>query len=157
MVSRSVLALVATALFLTLAQSAAASYGSTVLTDTPLAFWRLDESPGASTAVDGTGHGFAGAYTAVTLGVDGAVPDADAAAQFSRVAGSVLNIPNAAALNFGTGGFTVEAWINTYESGEVIAAKAVGSHVCSNGSDYSYGLAGLGGDGERGHCNPWPG
>ncbi len=41
-------------------RTASADYHSTIMADHPAAFWELNESPGASTAVDSTGNGFNG-------------------------------------------------------------------------------------------------
>ena len=101
-----------------------APYPGKVLSDTPSAYFRLDESSGSVTAYDYVG-GNNGVYTNVTLGVSGydslnAVQSdpTETAAEFgdfppdNNFAG---NIPTY--LNFGTAGngeFSVEAWVTQY-------------------------------------------
>src|SRR5258708_37627031 len=40
-----------------------ATYQSTILSDTPLAYWRLGESAGATQAVDSSGNGYTATYS----------------------------------------------------------------------------------------------
>ena len=60
------------------------SYASVVLADAPLAYYRLDEPAGATTAHDASGNGLDGSYGAqVTRGVPGLLSgDSDGAATF---------------------------------------------------------------------------
>jgi hypothetical protein len=54
----------------------AASYQDTILGDDPIAYWRLGESSSSSTAVDSTGHGHNGSYSALAnlqFGIPGAL------------------------------------------------------------------------------------
>ncbi|NNC08530.1 hypothetical protein HJC10_37545 [Corallococcus exiguus] len=48
-------------------------YAAAVLADGPIGYWRLGEAPGAMTAVDASGHGNHGEYSAggITLGLSG--------------------------------------------------------------------------------------
>ena len=119
-----------------------ASYPSTVLTDHPIAFWRLDESSGASTANDYAG-GHDGTYTSVQLGLPGysALFDSDTAAGFGSLASTdsymgetdnsgagspLVDFSQPAGSN---AAFSVEAWVNApatpiqNTSGSAIVAK----------------------------------
>ena len=84
-------------------------YRSFVVSDSPVAYWRLGESSG-TTAVDeiGTSHG---TYTnGYTLGQSGAVSDPNTAVALNGSNGRVVVPSTAAALNV-TGNLSVEAWI----------------------------------------------
>jgi len=83
-------------------------YGDAVLADTPVGYWRLDETSGAN-AADSKGT-TTGTYTnGVTLGQAGALPDAanNKAATFDGV-NDYVTMPYATALN--PNAFSVEAW-----------------------------------------------
>ena len=89
------------------------SYAQAVLGDSPAAYWRLDESSGASVA-DAAGSS-TGAYApAVVLGRPGALADGNTAAQFDGTDGTHVSIPNTPALERinGTTAVTMEAWVN---------------------------------------------
>jgi hypothetical protein len=66
-------------------------YVAAVLADTPLAYWRLDESAGSTVCHDASGHGNDAAVVgAVTLGVTGALAhDADTAGHFDGKTGQL--------------------------------------------------------------------
>ncbi len=86
-------------------------YAKVVMADDPVAFWRLDEAQGASTAVDAAGS-FDGAYTpgsgTLTYGVATGIPhETDTAVSVSGKAR--ISIPWALELN-PRGPFTAEAW-----------------------------------------------
>ena len=98
------------------------AYPATVMADGPVAYWRLDETIGATTANDYVG-GYNGAYSLTALGQPGYNPsvDADTAAGFGPAFGEpvtnsfVGNVPFNFANNLATNGnaeFTVEAWVN---------------------------------------------
>lgn len=91
------------------------TYRETVLADGPVAYWRLDEPEGTSTATDETGNGRDGTYSAGTdQGVSGLLTgDPDRAAEFS--AGSVVpvTVPIDSTLKFLNASFTIEMWIQT--------------------------------------------
>ena len=71
------------------ASSATWNYPAVVLSDGPLAYWRLGEASGA-TAIDATGHGLNGRYSIVALGTGGAIAgDLDTAASFDGSYGFV--------------------------------------------------------------------
>jgi hypothetical protein len=87
-------------------------YGSKVLGDGPVAYWRLDETSG-TTAHDVTGHGHDATYAAsCSLGVGGALlDDTDPAAGFDGMTSTVTAPPTD--LDFaGTAPFSVEGWVN---------------------------------------------
>jgi hypothetical protein len=86
-------------------------YFQVVAMDTPLAYWRLDEQAGTTTAHDITGNGHDGTYTGgVTLGAAGAiVNDADTAASFDGASGYV-DVKNAFQFA-GMAAFTLEGWL----------------------------------------------
>jgi hypothetical protein len=86
------------------------SYASTVLADSPLGYWRLGE-PSGTVATDATGHGNSGTYSAVTLGSQGLVDDANTAVTFN---GTTSNVSLGTLTVSGTGA-TIEAvfkWIS---------------------------------------------
>ena len=94
-------------------------YAATVLADSPRGYWRLGESSG-TTAADQTGAN-SGAYQfGVVLGVAGAVVgDANTAGRFDGTDDKVsMADPANGSLDFGTGDFTVEAWVKTTVNGE---------------------------------------
>jgi Concanavalin A-like lectin/glucanases superfamily len=117
----AVAALAAIVVFASAAGAAPPPYTNAVLADSPTAYWRLGEAPGATTAVDASGHSNAGTYHTVTLGNDGGLEtDGDTSATFSS--GSWVDL--GAAGNFdggdGYGPMTVELWISTLADGETI-------------------------------------
>lgn len=91
------------------------AYGSAVMADSPLAYWRLDETSG-STAADSSGSGHAGTYTRVTQNQASLLwTGVGACGSFSGAAGSTLasyvDIPQASWMELGT--FTAECLFNT--------------------------------------------
>ena len=92
----------------------AGSYANDIMSDNPVAYYRLGDNPGRTTAADASGHGLSGTYTSgVTLGVTGAMPsDSDTAAQFPSVpdyvTGSYVQLPSGFA-DFHNG-FSFEVW-----------------------------------------------
>ena len=84
-------------------------YAATVLSDSPIAYWRLGESSGAS-AADSSGNGHGGNYTGgVTLNAAGALfGDPDPAARFDGVNDSV-QVPDASELHLNSD-WTIEFW-----------------------------------------------
>ncbi|NBC46205.1 LamG domain-containing protein [Corallococcus exiguus] len=85
-------------------------YAAAVLADGPIGYWRLGEAPGAMTAVDASGHGNHGEYSAggITLGLSG-FKGGDTAALFDGLMGRIV-VPNSKALN--PHQLTMEAKIN---------------------------------------------
>jgi Concanavalin A-like lectin/glucanases superfamily len=85
-----------------------------VLGDAPRAYWRLGEAAGAGTALNEVAGGVTGNYqSGVTLGVTGAlVGDTNRAARFDGNNDQVnMGDPGSGALDFGTGDFSLEAWV----------------------------------------------
>lgn len=103
------------------AETAAANvYRDEVIADAPRGYWRLGET-GGTVAADAGANGNPGSYRgAMTLGVTGALPgDPDNAARFDGVDDRVtMNDPASGIFDFGTGDFTVEAWIKTSVGGD---------------------------------------
>ncbi len=100
-------------------------YGAVVAADKPVAYWRLDESDGSSTAVDAVGS-FDGTYTAnagtITYGVlpPGIPNDTDPAVGIAN--GATIQVPFAPELN-PTASWSVETWVQP-------------SSLGANGGDY---------------------
>lgn len=90
------------------------SYADEVLSDSPLAYWRMGEFSGATTMYDASGNGRSGTYAAgVTLGASGLLAsDANTAATFVV---SDTYLPWASWQN--AANLTVEAWIKTTATG----------------------------------------
>jgi hypothetical protein len=87
------------------------TYSATVLTDTPLGFWRLGEPSGTSCS-DSSGNSATGDYTNTpTLAVTGLlVGDADTAVTFARASSQYVVVYSPAVIQGGTGGLAMEAW-----------------------------------------------
>ncbi len=111
-------------------------YASTVLSDSPSAYWRLGETSGTSAANQVAGAP-AGAYTTTaggsggyTLGVVGALAgDPDRAVTLNGTSGYV-SIPSNAALDLTDGPFSIEFWVKRSATGrtdEVIDKGVSGS------------------------------
>jgi hypothetical protein len=94
-------------------------YAAEVNADSPSGYWRLGESSGTS-AADQTGANPGTYDSGVTLGVLGALTgDANTAARFDGRDDRVnMGDPANGSLDFGTGDFTVEAWVKTTVNGE---------------------------------------
>lgn len=122
-------------------------YASQVLASQPLAYYRLDEPPGATVAHDSSGHGNDCQYTAgVDLGVPGIVPGETAV----RLPGQGLGVtcpPSLFAFS-GSAPFTVEGWYApapvgaTYESAfsRLTPHPRSGYYVYLQGSPASVGF-----------------
>ena len=79
--------------------------------DAPLAYWRLGEPSGTALLEDQARAN--GTYSGgVVLGVAPAVSGSNTAARFDG-GNDKGSVPDNASLDFGTGDFTVEAWIKT--------------------------------------------
>ena len=100
-------------------------YGAIVAADKPVAYWRLDEPSGSSTAVDAVGS-FDGSYAAgvfggfnyaVSTGIPKTTDPAIGLANGPNVSdGASVQIPFAPELN-PEGAWSVEAWIEPYSLG----------------------------------------
>lgn len=90
---------------------AAASYASTILGDSPLAYWRFDDASGTA-ATDSSGNGRSATYNSslVSLSAAGAIDDGDTAISVSSGATVPVSY-SGAGLPTGNAARTVEAWI----------------------------------------------
>jgi hypothetical protein len=90
-----------------------AGYARVVMADGPVAYWRLDEPAGSSTATDAAGS-FDGAYDELagtfTFGATNGIPNETNAA-LAITGGAVVTIPYALELNPVTGPWSAEAWV----------------------------------------------
>jgi type II secretory pathway pseudopilin PulG len=92
----------------------APQYKSVVLGDSPVGYWRLDETSG-TTAKDSSGNGNNGTYSGgVTLNQQSILSDGNAAATFDGSSGYV-EIPYNASLNPPI--FSIEAWVKPTTTG----------------------------------------
>jgi concanavalin A-like lectin/glucanase superfamily protein len=104
--------------------STPSAYAAAILSDSPIAYWRLGES-GGTTAVDRSGHGHNGTYqNNPTLGVAGAIAnDTDTAVHFSGSGGQYVVVPAHSAFN-NLSPLSAEAWVrttNTTQTGVVMS------------------------------------
>jgi hypothetical protein len=90
--------------------SPCATYVQAVMCDHPIAYYRLNEAQGAMVAHDISGNALNGAYSMVSLGQMGPIPDGGAA--LFNGSTSVVTVDAGALLFLGTRSFSVEAWIN---------------------------------------------
>lgn len=101
-------------------------YRASVLSDAPIAYWRLAETSG-SDAADETGGGHVGAYeNGVVLGqASGLISDAaDHAVSLDGVDDRIDAGDGGGVFDVGAGDFAVEAWVKTTQTGnEVVASK----------------------------------
>ena len=88
-----------------------ATYNSSVLADSPIAFWTFDETTG-TTANDVSGTAQNGIYENCTLGTTSAFPNLGTAVTFNGTS-SRMRAPFDASFNLGTGDFSVELWYRT--------------------------------------------
>ncbi len=109
-----------------------AGYAGTILGDSPIAYYRLDETNGSTIAHDYAG-GNDGRYHSVTLDQAGySVVDSDKAAAFAG-SGSYVGDISGTAVNFQgstTPAFSVEAWVygsSDQQEGATILAKGTGT------------------------------
>ena len=92
-----------------LGETAQASYSQTILSDSPVGYWRLNETSGI-TAADSSTSGIAGTYNSVTLGIVG-LQENDPAASFS---GGNVSLPT---ISIGPS-ISVETWFYTANNGQ---------------------------------------
>ncbi len=90
------------------------TYASTVLADSPSAYWRLGEASGVN-AADATGNGKTGTYeNAPTLGVTGLLTgDSDTAVTLNGTTQDILVPTDIASLATSTSALSIEGWIKT--------------------------------------------
>lgn len=103
-------------IFAALPLAFAAPYSVEVLADNPVAFYRLNEAPGATMAIDASPNGnhatFAGT-TLPTLGVTGLTEEVDTAAEFSGSSTEKSRVLTPPLFNPALTSFTIEALFNT--------------------------------------------
>src|SRR6266702_4282424 len=86
--------------------SPTATYQSTILSDTPLAYWRFGETSGATQAVDTSGKGNTATYSGgITFGAPGAIANDTNTAISSAGTGKVASPAFSTVTNF-----TIEGW-----------------------------------------------
>src|SRR5262245_22267286 len=93
-------------------EAANSIYRNEVLADNPLTYWQMDESAGATTAVDAAGTPQNGTYNSVVLGGASAFANLGTCGSFNGASSRVV-IPFDASFNLGSGDFTVECWYKT--------------------------------------------
>jgi hypothetical protein len=113
-------------------------YSSLVLADSPVAYWKLDESAGQTIAADSSSNGNDAQVFSVGFAAEGALREQpDAGGMFGGNAGLV--VADTSRLNAGTLTFTVELWLRTTSVGTTIINKAEGAALhetsCPQGSD----------------------
>lgn len=88
------------------------SYSSEVLADSPVAYWRLDETSGTS-AADATGNGRTGTYSGTpALASPSLLPVGGGSAVGLDGVNDTITVPNHASLNaVDASGFTFECWV----------------------------------------------
>ncbi len=86
------------------------AYQTAVITDTPVGYWKLDESSGASTALDSSGFGNHGVYSGVIFGQSDPFGGSSAVA-FSVSYGSYINISDTGSSSLDVSYITMEAWV----------------------------------------------
>lgn len=121
-------------------------YGSAVLSDKPLAYFRLDETQG--TVAHDYVAGLDGTYSKVKLGQTGSSGlDKDGAAAFSGVDSYVGSIPGAAFDFHGSNNltFSIEAWVSglaNQAEGATIMAKGTGGSGGSANEQFALDISG---------------
>jgi len=119
----------------TLVVSATSTYASTVMADSPSAYWRMGETSG-SVAVDATANANNGSYKGgFTLNQPGAIAgDPNGAIAFNGSNGFAV-IPASSSLNL-TGALTLEAWVKFASTNGIQAIVNKGDGVSAAGSAY---------------------
>lgn len=117
------------------------TYSTTVLTDNPQAYYRLNDSAG-STAADASGHGYNATLSGTfILSQPGAIAgDSDHAIYFDGLTGQI-SIPRQ--LNYTTfSSFTLEFWCNASGNWQhiVVTAQGATTTVYLNGVTYASGV-----------------
>jgi alpha-tubulin suppressor-like RCC1 family protein len=115
------------------------AYASTILADTPQAYWRLNETSG-TIAFDSSGNGYNGVYDpSVTLGAPGALisDPSNTGVILGTTTQNHISAKSVATLNTSQG-ISLEAWVNTTPStgnslnivsSNSAAKSAIGSYV----------------------------
>jgi hypothetical protein len=108
-------------------------YSRTVLSDGPIAYWRLDEALGSATVADATGHGYAGTLQGgITLGATGVV-SGNTAGSFDGASGRI-SVAITSGLPGGGSPYSLEAWAKpTGSSAQGIVG--MGDYASAKGSN----------------------
>lgn len=85
------------------------AYSSIILSDTPIAYWRMDEASGLPFDSSGNNHHSDASNGSFTYSQTGIVNN-NAAISFSSIA-SRFRVPNHTDFNLGNGPFTIEFWV----------------------------------------------
>ena len=115
------------------AAASQSSYSSTVLGDSPTAYWRLGEASG-STGADASGHTHSLAFSAVTLGRPGAPfgdPDTAAGFQSTNVTSSQAT---ATFSSYAPGSFSAELWFRATQGHPVSESSILTASASGGGS-----------------------
>ena len=115
------------------------TYASTVISDSPAAYFRLGEPTGTTMAADSSGHGLVGTYNTggITLGSTGALPsDTGATSVFDNNGTWIAQVPQPNGLPVGNAARTVQAWVKPNDAN---CRWVLGYGV--NGTDNGYSLA----------------
>ncbi|WP_431685854.1 LamG-like jellyroll fold domain-containing protein [Hahella sp. NBU794] len=108
-----------------------ASYEAAVLADSPIAYWRLNETSEQNIAEDKSGNGHQ-AKVEGNLPLESGILSSDSAKSFSSGGLSVPNHPS-----FAVEQLTLEAWLKPYRAGTDGSSSFLFSH---GGSNYNWGL-----------------
>lgn len=130
----------ALAILLMAAQSRASDYDQQVLADHPISYWKLDELPGSTVAVDSVGSNIGVYQGGVTLGIPGPIfNDSATGADFDGTSGEVV-VGAQPTFNLANN-FTIEAWIKPSSPG---GNQRIVGNLGSSGptSGYGYGIVG---------------
>ena len=107
--------------------SPATSYAATILADTPVAFWELNESSG-TTAADYSGNAYNGTYTGTyTLGQPSIMPHGSGAS-LELTGNGYVALPSVAALNALNHPLSLEFWIKTSTPASTMSILNLGSN-----------------------------
>jgi len=113
-----------------------AQYAATILADHPVAYWRLNEPPGSTVAVDSSGNGNNGQYEgSPTLGVPGLIQNGDTAVDFTN--GDVV-ISDTPQLDFVSAPFAIEAWLKGTPLPSVGAERIFDKVIASTPMGYGF-------------------
>ena len=113
------------------------SYSGTVLTDSPLSYWRLGEASGATTAADATGA-HAGTYYGASVGEVGAIVGDPNTAIRTHASESFVDIGDYYTF-YGTAAFSLEGWFRP-QSYNAAGHQLVSKINRSSGNGYYLGI-----------------
>jgi Concanavalin A-like lectin/glucanases superfamily len=129
----------------TLTVLAPTGYAGTVISDNPMAYWRLGERAGP-TALDSWGANNGSYFGTETFGLPGAIAgDSDTSVDFSGNGASLVRIPYSSDLNGGpdpNGSWTVECWVwpdlDAATEGGLFAVPVASVDLLANRSGYFF-------------------